>query len=197
MGAGQHAVQSASTLTAPLAITKLTQGYDALEDRIRMDVRGARTRVLRIWLTQRLGDALFGHLARSVAAQSASGVDDPGFARYMQVWEQQAAQSQLRPEKPVYWQGDAVLISAADVDRGASSSKITFKALLAGIEHPVATLSLDETRLRQWLGVMFSIYRKAGWRAEVWPPWFATAYDTTATGPNRQGPGGADRGNPV
>lgn len=156
-----------------LLIDKLTQGYDRVEDRISIDVQDTGGRVLRMWLTRRLGDALFGHLGQLLGA---AGVGrDPEFARHLQVWEQQAAQSQLCGDEPVRWQGDAVLLTAVDLSRVEKGMQLTFKCPLAGVDRPVASVTLTDVHLRQWLGILHQLYAAADWPRDVWPQWFAEA----------------------
>jgi hypothetical protein len=156
-----------------LVIDKLTQSYDRAEDRISIDVQDASGRVLRMWLTRRLGDALFGHLGQLLAA---AGVGrDAEFARHLQVWEQQAAQAQLRGDEPVRWQGEAVLLGAVDLSRIDQGMQLIFKAPLAGVDRPVARVTLGDVHLRQWLGIVFQLYGAAGWPRDAWPHWFVEA----------------------
>jgi len=160
----------------PMKIVKFTLGYDHIEDRLRIDGQGGG-RVIRLWLTRRLGDVVFGHLANNILAQGAT--KDPAFGRLLNTWEQQAAQAQQRTqqrtEQPVQWQGEAVLVSTVELGRNPAGTRVTFKAALAGTEHPVAQLSLGDTHLRQWLGIVFRTYKSAGWPVDAWPEWVAQA----------------------
>ncbi|MBU3694617.1 MAG: hypothetical protein FGM40_07295 [Rhodocyclaceae bacterium] len=173
---GAPAAGSPASGATPLAIQKLTQGYSPFEDRISLDAQSADGRVLRLWLTRRLADTLFGHLGGMVSARAAK--KDESFARHLQVWEQQAAQSQMRNDEPVRWQGDSVLVAGFDIGRVGSNKKgarVIFKASMAGMVHPVATLSLEEVHLRQWIGLVFRIYGTARWPRDVWPQWLIDA----------------------
>ena len=158
---------------AVLAIEKLSHRYDAAEDRLVLEVEDAGGRGLRMWLTRRLGDALFGHIGRQLTARGVGR--DPEFARHMQVWEQQAAQAQLRRSAAVARHRESVLLSAVDVTGGQKGISLVFKASLAGITVPVAQVTLNELRLRQWLGIVFRIYSKASWPVAKWPEWVVAA----------------------
>lgn len=170
---GVSSAASPSAGPPVMVIDKLTQGYDRFEDRISIDVQDAAGRVLRLWVTRRLADILFGHLGRALSAEGFSR--DADFARHMQVWEQQAAQSRLRGDEPVRWQGEAVLLTAIDINRSDKGTQLVFKSALAGVDYPVASVTLGEVHLRQWLGIVYQLYAAAGWPVAAWPQWFADA----------------------
>lgn len=156
-----------------LLIDKLTQTYDSGEDRIGIDAQSTDGKVLRLWLTRRLGDALFGHLSHRLSAVQTR--KDPDFSRHMQVWEQQSAQAQLKQDEPVRWQSESVLLSAVDITPANGSVKLVFKTSLAGADRPVAALTLSDIHMRQWLGIMFRVYQIAAWPLSAWPEWLGEA----------------------
>ena len=46
---------------------------------------------------------------------------------------------------------------------------LTFRAPGEGAEK--ASVTMDATHLRQWLGIVHAQWRQAGWPLEVWPQW--------------------------
>jgi len=150
-------------------IEKLTQGYDAAEDRLFIDVRLASGEAQRLWLTQRLAGVLVQHLCAWLdehLAASASGHHD---AR-LHAFEQQAAAAALAPDKAVERGRDATLVHSVDLDRGEQAVRLVFRAAGAagGPE-----MTLDATRLRQWLGILRGLSAEAGWPTGHWPAWLS------------------------
>lgn len=150
-------------------IEKMTQTYDAAQDRISLDMQDAAGKVLRLWLTRRLADALFGRLCGWVDATKSDC--DVRFRRHLQTWAQQAAQAQMRNDVPVRWRGVEALIREIDIDRKVGALQLTFKCPDA----PPAQVRLSDTHLRQWLGVLCRLYAAAAWPMTPWPAWLIEA----------------------
>ncbi|MFZ4553935.1 MAG: hypothetical protein ACOYNQ_05255 [Burkholderiales bacterium] len=157
-------------------IEALTQGYDATEDRIHIDVRDKAGASLRLWLTRRLSDVVIRGLCDSL--ERSRGRGDSNFDQFLQTVDQRAAQAGRKGGEPVRWQGEAVLLISVDLTRVENGRRLTFKTRLAGQQQGVATVALDEQRLRQWLSIVYRLYRTAGWPEDAWPDWLKTASKT-------------------
>jgi len=161
-------------------IDKLTQGYDATEDRLFVDVRLGDGVARRLWLTQRLSGVLVHHLCRWLDEQlalTASGHHDTRLHRF----EQQAAAAALSPERAVEPGQQPVLVHSVDLDRGEQAVRITF--LAAGARPGDGPqMTLDAVRLRQWLGILRGLYDTAGWYTDVWPQWLGADRKADAAG---------------
>ncbi|MFN7085200.1 MAG: hypothetical protein ACK4N4_01075 [Burkholderiales bacterium] len=151
-------------------IQKITQHYDPEQDRVGLTAQDAAGRVLLLWLTQRLANRLAGALGGWLDA-SVKAVAAASAAPSLQAWEQAAAQVQLKPEPPVdaaAAQNEA-LLRVIDLARDAGGYTLTFKWGQDG----AARLMLDETELRQWLGILYRLFEAAEWPRDAWPAWFA------------------------
>ncbi len=164
-----------------IQIDTLTQGYDAVEDRLFIDVRDAAGAVLRLWLTRRLADAVFGHLCDWLQRSRSRG--DAGFDQLLHSWDQQAAQAGLRSGEPVRWQGEAVLLVAVDFTQTDQGCQLVFKTQLAGQQQPVAAVTFTLVQLRQWLGIVHRLYAPAGWPEDIWPDWLHNAVRAAEAAP--------------
>jgi hypothetical protein len=156
-------------------IDKLTQGFDAAEDRLFIDVRLSDGEERRLWLTQRLAGVLVQHLCSWLDDQLAATASGHHDTR-LHAFEQQAAAAALNPETAVAPAKHAVLVHSVDVDRGNEAVRLTFRA--TG-EATGPAMTLDATRLRQWLGILRGLCAQAGWPTGHWPVWLANAPTST------------------
>lgn len=159
------------------AIDKLTQGYDAVEDRLFIDVRLAGGEARRLWLTQRLAGVLVQHLCAWLdehLALTASGHKDTR----LHAFEQQAAAAALAPDRAVEPGREATLVHSVDLDRGEQAVRLVFRAAGAASG---PEMTLDATRLRQWLGILRGLSAEAGWPTGHWPAWLDTSQGTPAS----------------
>jgi hypothetical protein len=150
-------------------IDKLTQGYDAAEDRLFIDVRLQGGEARRLWLTQRLARLLVHHICAWLDEQlaaTASGHHD----ERLHAFEQQSALAALAPEKAVEAAPTAALVYHVDLDRGAEAVRLTFRR---EDELTGPTMTMDAVRLRQWLGIVRSVFDQADWPTGSWPAWLA------------------------
>ncbi len=151
-------------------LKKVTLQYIEIEDRIRMsaDLDGENSAVF--WLTQRLCrrlvPRLVGHLEHS--AQKSSLVDKG----LMLSVQQHDAEWQQRRSEPVRIceLARSVLPEQVNLYCPAEGAAIIFP-LDAGGDR--ARLQMNMVELRQWIGVVYRLYRVAGWPMEVWPRWLA------------------------
>jgi len=161
-----------------MEINRFTTEYDPGEDRIRLAGLDIEGRELVLWLTQRLVSRLVQSLCEGLEKQAAGpSADRPAEAMRHQAeqsFAQQKAVVQLPRSAPVrpavnapVWRVDAV-----DVKQGSGGARLTFKGVAEGQN---AVLALPAPALRQWLGIVFELYRRAGWPVHVWPVWVEEA----------------------
>lgn len=146
-------------------LQRITTEYIEGEDRMRLSGQDDESNVVTIWLTQRLLVRLLPHLFKWLEQQ------DPGTmpTEIMQSFAQQAAQSELLRESPVVATSgnEPWLAQTVDIAHGAAVLKMQFRNV--GDEHP--TLSLPNQQLRQWLNIMYLLWRQAEWPDDIWPDW--------------------------
>ncbi|AQV96477.1 hypothetical protein BJN34_21655 [Cupriavidus necator] len=150
-------------------IEKITVSYDAEEDRLHLAVSDAQQQALGLWLTRRLANQLVGVLLGELA-ESDTPLTDAYVRAAIQAWEQAAANAQLKPLTPV--RGDAVLptclATSVDVMQAVGYVGLVFQVR----ESRPASLTLSHMALRQWLGIVHILYKKAEWPCEgLWPDW--------------------------
>ena len=164
-------------------LQRITTEYVDTEDRIRLSGEAEKNTFIALWLTQRLLSNIISHLLELIEKQSPNlanaGSSNPTPASsLMQEFAQQLAQAELAPELPVKTTAAAQSWLVLEVDITLSTEgtlMLVFKretdntALQEGAGK--ATLALEAKPLRQWLGIIYSQWQKAGWSLALWPPW--------------------------
>lgn len=151
---------------------KITTSYSEGEDRLRLDGEDAASgAALVLWLTQRLAGRLVRTLAQWLE-QEDGGKLAPLAPVERQLWAQEAALQQWQPATPVLAAADApeFLVTSVDLAQDAGRYIVVFRGA-AG--NPAPQLSFSSVELRQWLGIVRSLYRAAGWPQDPWPNWLA------------------------
>lgn len=159
-------------------LQKITTTYAESEDRLRLagqDAAGSTTAVL--WLTQRLTNRLVRTLTQWLEeAEGGGALAEVATALDLRhAWAQEAAVRQLQPSAPVPVTQDvpATLVESVDLARNGRQYTITFRQA-----DTASTLALSSTQLRQWLGILRSLYQTAGWPLADWPTWMDEAHRT-------------------
>jgi hypothetical protein len=161
-----------------IELKRLTTQYDPAEDRIFLAVADDQGQALRLWLTQRLINRLVPHLCEGLEKRGGTATDQgPVHSLHSQVaqsFAQQQARATLQRERPVVPAADAPQwrVEAVDVSYAAGGARLNFKGTT---EAQQALLALPTPALRQWLGIVFEQYRRAGWQTQVWPAWMEEA----------------------
>ena len=149
-------------------IIKLTPVYDAVEDRLRLNIQTRQGPVLSMWLTQRLGTLVVLNLARQLDEEVKA--EAAGLARApLHQFEQSAAVSRHKPDTAVKaaQAADNGLVQRVDVGRRGAGYVLTWAAV-GGAE---ARMSIDGVQLRQFLEIFRRVYAKAQWDMQSWPVW--------------------------
>lgn len=149
-------------------LQKITTTYSEREDRLRLagqDAAGTTTAVL--WLTQRLTNRLVRTLTQWLEGEGAGAltVMAPDLRH---AWAQEAAVRQLQPSAPVQVAQEAPATPVESIDLGRDSDRYTIVFRQADT---ASALTLSSTELRQWLGMVRSLYQTAGWPLTDWPVW--------------------------
>ncbi len=159
--------------------TKLSQTYDRVEDRILLIAEDAQASVCRLWLTQRMTNQIVQALVSWLSKQSSSQFP-PSDALMVQTWEQAAALGQYVSASPVKWPSDqpdpsgAGLVQSADLQRAGENFRLVFH-----LKDDMAVASpFSAIELRQWLSIVYDLYKNASWPLEIWPAWFEKPLET-------------------
>lgn len=161
-----------------MELVRMTTHYDQVEDRIRLTGTDAQGQTLSLWLTQRLLNRLVPHLCdgleKRLAAATAKGTQQPLRAHVVQSFAQEKARAALHQTPPVvpavgapHW-----LVETVGVKNAPGGVRLTLKGVTE-VEH--ASLDLPVPAQRQWLGIVYEQYRRAGWSTQVWPAWMEEA----------------------
>ena len=190
-----------------IVIKKFTLGYDRLQDRISLAARGAQGEVVLLWLTQRLLIRLVRALLQrldkelegAVAVGSLSETGTPasgavpaapqrnrpvqaGILPQLHALEQSAAQSVLKPERPVQPAAQAEEHLLTTIELGSNPKGHVIVCRWSAEE--AAQLVMDSIQLRQFMGMLYRVFGSAEWPRTSWPDWFsADSADDTAAAP--------------
>lgn len=153
---------------------RVTTVYVDVEDRFRLGGEAQGGQVLVLWLTQRLLCRLVPHLVQWLdkrAPLQAGSRPVAAAAQVMHVFAQQSAVARLSPQAPVETTaaGQDWLVQKVDVATAEETVCLTFRSPGEGAEK--ASVTMDATHLRQWLGIVHAQWRRAGWPPDVWPQW--------------------------
>jgi len=169
---------------------RVTTVYVDVEDRFRLSGAAEDGSVVVLWLTQRLlcrlVPPMVQWLDKHSTLQASSSRPVATAVQAVHSFAQQSAVAGLRPQMPVHataarhdW-----LVQKVDVVTSAQALCLTFRPPdEGGAGDEKASVTMDATHLRQWLGIVHGQWQQAGWPQGVWPLWMAqAAADTPASG---------------
>ncbi len=150
-------------------LQRITTGYVDAEDRMRLTGELNSGDTVEVWLSQRLLLRLLPHLTLWLEQRGSTAFP----VEIEQALEQHAARENLDTEAPVLHtgQGSSWLAQAVDMNAGDHAMRLAFRR---DGETPV-TLTLTVRALRQWLGILRTLWQQAEWPGEVWPEWMGEA----------------------
>ena len=163
-------------------LKRITSEYVQVEDRIRITALTEDDKTMILWFTLRLMRQLVTHclnlLEKHCPDTARATVTDEKSRSSMQGLVQQSAEQELQQEEAVKAinSSPSYLVQEVDVNFGNEGVFLIFKEEGAGHSE----LYLNNQQLRQWLGIMFTLWQKAQWPVSLWPDWM--------TGSNNEGP---------
>ncbi len=148
-------------------LLRVTTEYIEAEDRLRLSGELPDGSTVVLWLTQRLVGRLVPHLCGWLEKQTKAGAP----VDLVQGFAQQAALASLesQPKVQAGSGSQAWLVQTIDLNGGDGFLALLFKPDSQGAA--VTRLTLQTQPLRQWLGIVLSQFRRAGWPLTVWPDW--------------------------
>ena len=158
-------------------LKRITTEYLDIEDRIRVTALTEDDKILVLWFTYRLMSRVVTHCVNLLEKHSPEVANTPTTDKQSrsstQSFVQQSAQQNLYKEESVtaIENSHDYLIQEVDVKFAAENLTLIFKA--ESIEN--SELHLNNQALRQWLGIIFSIWKKADWPISLWPNWMDEA----------------------
>ncbi|MDA1370914.1 MAG: hypothetical protein O2971_09160 [Proteobacteria bacterium] len=154
-------------------LERITSEYSDTEDRIRLTAVTDSNATLILWLTQRLLVRLLGHflnwLEHEAPEITHSTAIDSRAKSTLQGIAQQSAQAELPKQAAVapnpesqHW-----LIREIDIKNGQDVVLLVFKCA----DGQRAEMSFSTQQLRQWLGILHTLWVEAEWPMTLWPEW--------------------------
>lgn len=171
-----------------IVIKKITVKYSAEEDRLCFAVELPNGDALLLWMTARLAVRLVGCLVGKLAPQASAEPltrNDPQVVakqQAIQQWEQSAANLARKPSPAVNVQPTArqLLIRSVDVGDVGQGFGLVFR----WAKDDGAQAIFTAVEMRQFLQIIHSLFKEAGWPMEVWPDW----YDQQKASPEKPQP---------
>ena len=150
-------------------LERITCEYMEVEDRIRITGEVAQASPVVIWLTQRILKRLIPVLTPLLADNRT----DPQHAEILQVFAQQAARAEFKPQAPVQAQSASAAWVASSIDFATTEQAVTLT--FRSLDGQAASFVLAALPLRQWLGILHQLYVKSEWSLDIWPEWIKTS----------------------
>lgn len=153
-------------------LDRITIKYVEREDRIRLAGQTSQGTGVIVWATRRLLDRLLPRLVQRLE-NSVEGVNEDTRANAIHAFAQEAARSTSAPQPPVRPSSETAqwLAQSIDVSFASRSVRLTFY----GDDTQCAELTLEESKLRQLLNILYDMYRRADWPTQGWPQWIGSA----------------------
>ena len=128
-------------------------------------------RVIRLWFTQRLFNALLGIIFQWLEQKSKTSNE---VTRHVeQAFAQEAAVSSTQPQEAVLSEGvnRSMLVQAVDTISAENEISMNFRIDENNPNSEAYVFTIAEFHLRQWLHSLRALYLRAGWSDMHWPEW--------------------------
>lgn len=158
-------------------VKRFTTQYVQAEDRMQILVERKSGDVQVLWLTRRLLNNLVPTLLDKVVTAPADPSVPKPKAEAVQKFTQAAAVGNLKKQKNVQPSAQdsdhhhVPLITSVDITVGSKALELVFKSDGDVTEQ---SLRFANVPLRQWLSIVHSRYRVAGWSEPFWPDWITS-----------------------
>ena len=161
-------------------LQKITTEFVEIEDRFKLTAVSGEGEIVVLWLTQRLLGKLVDHctkwLTQVMPDLAKSAVIAKESRDQVQTFVQQSAQEEIAEEVAVVAQpqSKAFLVLEVDLKFNKNNLVIIFKSG----QKVQSGLTLTIKNLRQWLSIVYKLWRKADWPSSIWPDWINTSEDS-------------------
>ena len=154
-------------------LERITTDYDEQEDRITLAGLTDKGQTVVLWLTMRLASRLIKHCLGVLEK------DDPELGEISRVnkhsnesiqnFVQKSAEQQTAEETAVKVAQNSpkYLVVEIDIKGVGTGVTLTFKEQLSTCYE----IFLNSQQVRQWLGMLHTIWQKSEWPTEIWPDW--------------------------
>lgn len=168
-----------------MELQKFTTRYNPYQDRLCIDGQDPAGAVVRLWLTYRLSRQLIPLLVKLITPAADGEEKSVILAEWAlsNACAQQGPETAVRrpsvdsrspppAEPPVVW-----LVSSIELKASAKQAVLGFRS---GEDKVVASVSLRPDHLRQWLSIVYRLWRNAGWPNKEWPAWLEQVHMAAA-----------------
>ena len=154
-------------------LKRITSEYIEEEDRIRLAGVTEKNETLSLWFTMRLTSKLVSHCIKLLAEHSPelerAATNDEQSRKNLQDIVQQSAEQEIIKEEAVSVTKNSPSYLIKEIDVKVSGRGIVL--ILKEKDTLFYELNLDNRQLRQWLRMLYLIWKKADWPLHVWPDW--------------------------
>ena len=154
-------------------LERITTNYDEQEDRITLAGLTDKGQTVVLWLTMRLASRLIKHCLGLLEKDNSGSGEVPKAKKdsreSIQNFVQKSAEEQTTQETAVEITRNSPkhLIVAIDIKSVGTGVTLGFKEQF----NTCYEIFLDSQQLRQWLGMLHTIWPKTEWPTEIWPDW--------------------------
>ena len=154
-------------------LERITTDYDEREDRITLAGLTDKGQTVVLWLTMRLASRLIKHclslLEKDDPETREISIANKNYNESMRNFVQKSAEQQTAQETAVEVTKNSskYLVVEIDVKNVGTGVTLSFKEQLRTCHE----IFLNRQQLRQWLGILHTIWQKTEWPTEIWPDW--------------------------
>ena len=157
-------------------LKRITTDYIEQEDRITLAGLTDKDQTVILWLTMRLASRLIKHCLNLLEKETSQPKHVSGANKTsresLQNFVQKSAEQQTPQEEAVKVTQSSLelLVVKIDVMNSSAGVTLTFKQECgSGYQ-----IFLNSQQLRQWLGMLFTVWQKTEWPTNIWPDWMET-----------------------
>tara|TARA_E500000331_G_C17260137_1_gene714871 strand:+ start:2286 stop:2807 length:522 start_codon:yes stop_codon:yes gene_type:complete len=154
-------------------LERITTDYSEQEDRISIAGLTDKDQTLVLWLTMTLASRLIKHclslLEKDDSELGKGSNPNSNSGKRIQHFVQKSAEEQRAQETAVKVSRNSPSYLVIEIDIKGSSSGVTlsFKEQFSSCYE----IFLNSQQLRQWLGMLYTVWQKTEWPKEIWPDW--------------------------
>ena len=164
-------------------LKRITTDYNEQEDRITLAGLTDKDQTVVLWLTMRLARRLIKHCLNLLDKDSSQPGDvsstNENSRKSLQNFVQKSAEQQTteEPAVKVTRNSPKFLVIEIDIKPVGNGVTLNFKEQFSDRYE----VFLNIQQLRQWLGMLHTIWQKTDWPTNVWPDWMKTDSSQLAT----------------
>ena len=166
------------------SLQRITTNYNEQEDRLTIAGLTDENETVSLWLTMRLVSRLISHclglLEKDLPESKKVSNLNEHSKKSVQSFAQQSAEAQVGQETAVKVTDNSPKLLVIEIDIKNTSDGVTliFKQEF-GNDYEIF---LNSQQLRQWLGMLHTVWQKTEWPTNIWPDWMSTSRSQSNVG---------------